>query len=296
MTSSQSHAILFEQLRSYTTLARTLNLSKAVRELGSTRQTVRRHISLLEERKGELLFTLEDRQYQLTEAGRRSLREAEELLARGEAWLDNQSDHINGLFHLSYQAESNYSYYLQQHPLGDIWRNSSPLLQHSFQCWAKAKGEIENPLFSEIRPYLMVFRRLEDDWICVEVGSESSYATWYGWRWERSSVGRGIADLPGGTGFANLLTQPFFDVYAHEGVRLDHIHTQLVDREGKERIPISYQRLLMGCRFPDDSFALAALIDRTHNIDISGLSQKQAKSMPKELIMDVRPVPPILTN
>jgi len=40
-----SHAILFELLRSFTTLARTLNLSHAVKELRSTRQTVRRHIA-----------------------------------------------------------------------------------------------------------------------------------------------------------------------------------------------------------------------------------------------------------
>ena len=47
-----SHAILFELLRSFTTLARTLNLSHAVKELRSTRQTVRRHIAQLEEMRG----------------------------------------------------------------------------------------------------------------------------------------------------------------------------------------------------------------------------------------------------
>lgn len=288
MGKSQSQAILFELLRSYTTLARTLNLSKAVRELGSTRQTVRRHIHLLEESMGEALFTLEDRQYHLTETGHRSLQEAEELLARGKAWLENQSKHVNELFHLMYEDESSFSYYLQQHPLGRLWADGTPLLQHGFQCWAKAEGAIESEAFSVIRPYLMIFRRLEQDWICVEVGSESSYATWYGWQWERSSVGRGIANLPGGPGFANLLAQPFQDIRTRGGVRLDHIHTQIADKEGKEMVPISYQRLLMGCRFPDGSFALAALIDRTHNIDISGLSRKKATSMPSKFIMNAK--------
>ena len=41
--------LLFEMLRSFTTLARTLNLSHAVEELNSTRQTIRRHISQLED-------------------------------------------------------------------------------------------------------------------------------------------------------------------------------------------------------------------------------------------------------
>ena len=67
---------MFEMLRSFTTLAETLNLSHAVVLLGSTRQTVRRHIQQLEEMRGEALFEVHDRQYVLTDAGDRSVREA----------------------------------------------------------------------------------------------------------------------------------------------------------------------------------------------------------------------------
>ena len=67
---SLNQPLLFEMIRSFTTLAKTLNLSHAVSELNSTRQTVRRHIAQLEAVKGETLFTLESRQYHLTEAGR----------------------------------------------------------------------------------------------------------------------------------------------------------------------------------------------------------------------------------
>jgi hypothetical protein len=288
MGRSSSQAILFELLRSYTVLARTLNLSKAVRELGSTRQTVRRHISLLEERKGEALFRLEERQYFLTEAGKRSLKEAKELLARSEAWLDNNSGQDDGLLHMAFDGDSGEPlYYLQQHSLDMLWQEGSPLLQSGFQCWAKAKGDIESPEFEPIRPYLMVFRKHEDDWICVEIGSKSSYATWYGWSWERSSIGRGISDLPGGAGYANLMAQPFQDVQARGCVRLEHIHSVLADETGENMIPASFQRLLMGCHFPDGSFALAALVDRTHNIDIPGLDPSVARSMPDELVMNI---------
>ncbi|HGG65343.1 MAG TPA: LysR family transcriptional regulator, partial [Rhodobacteraceae bacterium] len=123
MGRSSSQAILFELLRSYTVLARTLNLSKAVRELGSTRQTVRRHISLLEERKGEALFRLEERQYFLTEAGKRSLKEAKELLARSEAWLDNNTGQDDGLLHMAFDGDNGEPlYYLQQHSLDKLWQ------------------------------------------------------------------------------------------------------------------------------------------------------------------------------
>lgn len=288
MRKNQSSGLLFELLRSFTTLARTLNLSKSVRELDSTRQTVRRHIGLLEERKGESLFVLEDRQYQLTDAGQRSLPEAKDLLARGEAWLNNQSGHINGLSHIIFEEDPKFSYYLQQHPLGRLWQDGAPLLQQGFQCWADAKGLIEADAFAPIRPYLVIYRLLENNWICVEVGSKSSYANWQGWHWARSSVGRGLPNLPGGAGFANLLLKPFQEVRDQETLRFDHIHTQLPDKDDKEMVPVSYQRLLLGCRFPDDSFALAMLVNRTHDVSIKNLSDAKVKSMPEEYVMDIK--------
>jgi DNA-binding transcriptional LysR family regulator len=51
-----TNPLLFEMIRSFSKLAKTLNLSHAVHELSSTRQTVRRHIASLEEIKGENLF------------------------------------------------------------------------------------------------------------------------------------------------------------------------------------------------------------------------------------------------
>lgn len=290
MSKTQVSAILFELLRSFSMLADTLNLSKSVRELGSTRQTVRRHIRLLEERMGGALFVLEDRQYQLTDAGRRALPGAKDLLARGEAWLNNHAGHIDGLSHFAYQSETDFSYFLQQRSLGDIWSTGTTLLQKSFQCWTEAKGEIEAEAFAPIRPYITVFRMLEDDWVCAEVGSKSSYATWYGWQAERSSIGRGIANMPGGTGFSRLLSKPFADIYVHGGARLDHIHTQIDTGRDDTLVPISYQRLLLGCRFPDGSFALVTLIDRTHDIEIEGLSDAQVKSMPEEYLMKVEEI------
>lgn len=290
MARDPSSAILFELLRSFTMLARSLNLSRAVRELGSTRQTVRRHIALLEENKGEAMFVVKDRQYQLTEAGRRALPEAERLLSRGEAWLNDQSGHISGLFRLAIEPktpDNDVLYYLQQHPLGQLWSGSSPLLQYGFKCWANAEGRIESPEFAAIRPYIIVFREFEGAWICTEIGDESSYATWHGWKWQRSSIGSRIGELPGGTGVADLLMHPFRDVLGHEAARLDHIYTRNKRKDSQGKIPISYQRLLMGCWLPDDSFALVALIDLTHNIEINGLSAARATSMNKEYIMDV---------
>lgn len=283
-----SHAILYEMMRSFASLARTLNLSRTVRELNSTRQTVRRHISILEDEMGVKLFTVRDRMYHLTEAGHAALREAEDLISRADAWVKHKSGHDDGLYYLAHSEGPESPYFLQQHPLSRLWDSDRDLLRHGFQCWTRARGEIEHPEFEKIRPYIILFRKLATDWVCVEVGPESSYSTWYGWRWQRSSVGRPVDSLPAGSGFANLLAQPFNEVHDTHGFRLDHIHTQMRSDEGDEHplVPISYQRLLLGCRFPDGSFALAALIDRTHDIEIRGLSREAARSMPEELVME----------
>ncbi|WP_371169179.1 LysR family transcriptional regulator [Aliiroseovarius sp. 2305UL8-7] len=290
MSTRDSPPLLFEMLRSYASLARTLNLSESVRELQSTRQTVRRHIALLEEYKGSPLFSFENRQYVLTEAGKNSLREAEELIARCEAWLHDESKHVNELFYLGLQVGP-IPFYLQQHPLTAIWDMGSPLVQYAFHAWADSQGDLESPALQPLRPYLMVFRFNEDngDWICTEVGEKSSYATWFGWEKYRSSVGKGIANLPGGPGFANLLAKPFHDIATTRGIRLDHIHTRIGHGPDDELKTISYQRLAMACRFADGEFALATLIDRTRNVVIANLSEENRNSMDESFEMNEIP-------
>lgn len=286
MAKSQSAGLLFELLRSFVTLAHTLNLSHAVRELNSTRQTVRRHINILEEIKGESLFNVLDRRYELSDAGRHALREAEDILARGDAWLSNEAGHVDGLFHVAQQkTEAGWDFHLQQHPISAIWTGESEFLKRGLKCWAEAEGQLEHEAFQLIRPYLMVFRRNDEDWICTEVGSKSSYATWYGWAWERSAIGQKVPSLPGGTTHAHLLAQPFEDVRATHGLRYDHVHTQMGRADDRELHPISYKRLLMGCRYPDDSFVLASLVERSYDVKIYGLDEEKIRSMPIEEVM-----------
>jgi len=282
----KNHPLLFEMLRSFTTLAETLNLSRAVEQMGTTRQTVRRHISTLEQLKGERLFIVDDRQYHLTEAGRHALQEAQDIQARGLSWLNSEAGHLGGLHHIVKRDEEGWFFYLQQHSLQKVWTGSSELLKVGIRCWAEAGGEITNEAFDLIRPYLMVFRRASVGWVCSAVGGESSYATWYGKRWEYSAVGREVPRLPGGQEHASQLHQPFEEVRASRGMRYDHIHTRMDRGEAGLTEPISFKRLLLGCRYPDDSFALASLVVRSHDLQIDGVSQQEIETMPADLLMD----------
>lgn len=288
---SENHQpLLFEMMRSFTTLAQTLNLSHAVEALGSTRQTVRRHIAQLEEAKGEQLFDVVDRQYRLTEAGQRALPEALDLLARGRSWLMGNVTHINGLQHVRATLSEGRSFWLHQRPLGDIWTCTRPLLRESFRAWAMAGGELESEIMTHVRPFFMVYRDSPNGWICTEIGDESSYVSWSGWAAARSSIGRNMTVLPGGDEFAHLMIEPFEDTEIHQHSRLDHVFTQLQREVDGPYLPICYRRLLLGGRFPDGTFALISVVDRHHGIEIAGLDPALADAMPSEVVMPANPL------
>lgn len=279
------HALLHEMIRSFVTLARTLNLSHAVKELGNTRQTVRRHITNLEEAKGVELFSIEDRQYQLTEAGRQALPEALDILARGNSWLNGQVSHVNGLQWFNKQTDDGWSFWQQQRPISELWASNRPILRESLRAWALGGGALDSDEMSHVRPYFMVFRDSASGWVCVELGEESSYVSWFGLANARSSIGRNVGQMPGGDDFARLLNMPFAEVQKTQNVRLDHIHTQIKREESGALIPISYQRLLLGSQFPDGSFALVSVVDRCFDIDIYGLDSEIIHRMPADMVM-----------
>jgi len=266
-----NQSLLFEMLRSFVMLADTLNVSRAVQELGVTRQTLRRHIELLEEARKQTLFVVEDRQYKLTDDGRQAVQEARNLLERGRAWLEAEAAHRAGLFRFSLLRENNYFYHLQQHPISRVWTHEGQVLRDAIKAWSLSEGELEHTAFQAVRPYALVFRFLDDQWICAEVGEESSFAHWYGWNWARSSVGRKIDGLPGAGRFNFSAAQSYDELRATQGLRLDHIATQMPHGPDDVMRPICFSCLLLGCRFPDGSFAMMSMVDRSGSVDIPGL-------------------------
>lgn len=281
----ESHGLLHEMMKSFTTLARTLNLSHAVKELGSTRQTVRRHITLLEEAKGEPLFSVEDRQYRLTEAGERALPEALEILARGNAWLYGQSQQIERLQYLRHNESEDWFFYQQQKPIGLIFSASSPMLNDVFQAWAISGGDLEHEAMLKVRTFCNIFRRLEGNWVFTEVGDESSFVSWFGMTRALSTVGRAMGQMPGGDEFGRLVNVAHAEVEATQSVRLDHVFT-LLPKEGSQKpVPICYERLLLGGSFADRSFAMISVVRRTYDVHIEGVSQERLREMPEDMTM-----------
>lgn len=283
----RNQPLLFEMLRSFTMLAAKLNLSHAVRELGSTRQTVRRHIAQLEEIKGGALFEITDRQYQLTELGQTVLPEAEDLLARAQAWVAGNLSQVDGLQHLARSQDDGWFYYQQQHPISRVYSSSSPLLNDVLVAWAKSHGQLEDEAMAAVRPYLTVFRKVEGHWLFTEVGDESAFVSWFGWKYSRSAIGRVMQQLPKGVSLERLMYTAYHEVEINDSVRLDHVFTVMPCGDDAVPTPISYERLLLGGRFPDGSFAMLSAVRRTYDVEIVGVSHEMLRRMPEGFLMTI---------
>ena len=278
--------LLFEMLRSFTTLARTLNLSHAVEELNSTRQTIRRHISQLEDLRGERLFDVINRRYELTEAGNAALPSALSLLGHGRLWLRGQIRDVDGLMGMSYQDDSDWYYHQQQQPISVAWASKSPLLRAAIQCWAETEGALEHPKMMQVRPYVLIYRDTAAGWICTEVGEKSFYSNWWGWAHARSSVGRALTQFPLGPELARVMDVPLREVQTTRGMRIDQVVTRVPRTVGGESEHLAFERLLLGCQMPDDSFALMVVVDRPDVIRVNGLTQSALEGMPSDIFVD----------
>jgi hypothetical protein len=275
---------LAEMMRSFVALAEFLNLSHAVTHLDTTRQTVRRHIKLLETARGAPLFEVRDRQYSLTDAGRQALPEAEYILGRSQAWYNGQIGQISGLE--SVRRWEPHLYLLQQQPMSMIWDRGGPLLRMALETWTAAEGRLDHEGTQHLRAHSVVFRRLGANWICVDVGAKSSFASWFGETWERSAIGLPLGAMPGGRMFNLQANRPYDEIEATHGARYDHIHTVIPFGVAREARPISFKRLLLGCRFADDSFALLNMVVRSHDLRLDGVDEAVIKSMPEDLLME----------
>ena len=285
--------ITVDMLRAFVCLSKKLNLSKVCSELGTTRQTVRRHITDLETILGEKLFEVVDRQYQLTRFAHDSLDEAKSLIMQLDTWAGQSALKKNtsgGLEKLQYTDSEGRVFYSQQHPVSQIAMNGLPLLKKAFTAWGRAETQIEHEAMAEINPYTLIFRKGPAGWVFVHIGQESAYARWLGWAWSKSAVGKLMDDDNIGDEYNEFIAGAYSRIYDEGGVRLDHIFAH-VPRDGGEPQPGTFQRLLLGGVFPDGTPGLILLAVITENVEIEALAGTEKPSLPADIVMDMLPLP-----
>lgn len=290
--SKNNTGVTVDMLRAFVCLSRHLNLSKASDELGTTRQTVRRHITDLELILGQKLFEVVDRQYQLTSFAHESLEDAKSLLLKLDTWAGQSSLKKNttgGLEKLQYTDSEGRVYYSQQHPVSQIAMNGLPLLKKAFTAWGNAETQIEHEAMEEIRPYTVLYRKGPAGWVFVHIGKESAYARWFGSTVSKSAIGKLITEDDAGSEYDEFTAGAYSRIYDEGGVRLDHILAYL-PKDGGEPQPGTFQRLLLGGVFPDGTPGLIILAVITEHVEIEALAEADLPKLPADMSMDSLPL------
>lgn len=281
--------ISLDMLQGFAALAQTLNVSEAAEELGVTRQTLRRYVSDLEVIKGGKLLELSKGRYVLTPLGSQSLRDANDFLRRAKGW-DVRNNYslrmVDGYEHAQYLDEDGKEYFSQQHSIGSVNKSGLPLMREMVRAWGASLTQLEHPEMELIRPYLVIYRRSRDGWICADVGDDSAYCRWFGQAWAQSAKGSLSEDDQVGDEFNSFISGAYSEIYSGGSIRLDHLFAHLPRDNSDSLVPVSFQRILAGCVFPNGQQALSVLVVITNQIEIDAMDGKMRPFLSQNLIMD----------
>lgn len=286
-------------IRAFVTLSNHLQLSKTCEELGATRQTVRRHINDLERIKGRKLFEVVERQYYLTSFGHECLEDARAILVQFDAFAGQSSLSLttsDGLVSSRYVDGDGREFFSQQHSVSKIALNGLPLAREALAAWGDAETRIEHPSLQAIRPYTVLYRKGPQGWVFVDVGPESAYSKWFGWAWSKSAIGKLMNEDNVGDEFNEFISGAYSRIYNEGGIRFDHLYAHL-PKDGAEPLPVSFQRLLLGCVFPDGTPGLTVLALITNDVEIDAIADHARPDLPAEFLMDnVSSLDPLSTD
>lgn len=280
--------VTIAMLRAFVCMSQNLNLSKTCQELGATRQTVRRHLTDLERIKGSPLFRVDDRQYRLTPYGEASLDGAKSLLLHLDTWAGQSSltkDFSDGLESSRYVDGDGREFFSQQRSVSEIASDGLPILKNALAAWGNAETRLEHKAMEAIRPYTVLYRKSPLGWVFVDVGSKSAYAKWFGWAWSKSAIGKLMNEDNVGDEFNEFIAGAYSRIYNEGGIRLDHLFAYL-PKDGGSPLPVTFQRLLLGCVFPDGTPGLSVLAVITRKVRIDAVGDEQLPWLPDNLIMD----------
>jgi len=275
-------------IRAFVTLSSHLRLSKTCEDLNATRQTVRRHINDLERIKGGALFEVVERQYHLTDFGKDCLEDARSLLVQFDAFAGQSSlsRSLNaGLEYNRFVDSDGREFFSQQHSVSKVATGGLTLAREALAAWGDAETRIEHPSLQAIRPYTVLYRKGPQGWVFVDVGPESAYARWFGWTWSKSAIGKLMNEDNVGDEFNEFISGAYSRIYDEGGIRLDHLYAHL-PKDGEDPLPVTFQRLLLGCVFPDGTPGLTVLALITNNVEIDAIKNMPQPVISKDILMD----------
>jgi len=195
---------------------------------------------------------------------------------------------------LNIQARSNPSvktgqfvYICQRHNVNVIEAGEgTPVICRAWRAWRYSGNYLENTAMTALRPWRLVYRKTDDGWILIEVGEKSSYATWLGEKWSKSTIGRLSREDPTGLLYDKAVTSAYEDVYQWGVPRFDHTQA-CIPRHGDVDFQwVSYQRLILPVKLADGDDVIAVIVVRTNQISIPTLPEYERHLMSTELLTE----------
>ncbi len=270
-----------DAMKSFFVLANTRSLSETVSILGITRQTVRRHINLLEMIRGTVLFTAGPGGYQLSETGRAEYRVVSKIINQTSRWAAGLAA-ISPVLDLCNGRGPNGGYYLsQQHPVSELILNGPAPMKRIYKAWVEGGGQVEAPSFRRVKAELLMYREHHGGWMCVHAGDRAALATWLGPVWGKSLIGVQLTNDPVSGWADEYVLQAYQQAVDSGECRYDHLAVTLGRGPDGEPEGVCYQRLLMPCRLPDGSPVVAVFCILTNRIDIGLLPDQTHHRMPE---------------
>jgi hypothetical protein len=276
----------FDALKSFIVLAETRNLSETVRLLGLTRQTIRRHIKLLEELRGRRMLSLDAGAYKLTADGMVEYQAARQIFDNVCSWAQGLAS-VNPFIELRrFEDAKGRYFYSQQHGLRDLMSDGLDSHKQVFRAWTESRGEIDTVAFERVKSMLLLYREQFQSWLCVHVGERSAMAKWLGPVWAKSVIGSVLEQDPVANPSDEFVARAYQQVMQTGSCRYDHLAIRLPHGTDGELEAINYRRLLLPCSFPDGSPALAVCSVFTNDIDIGLLEGCKHDRMAETLVME----------
>ena len=279
--------ITVQMLEAFIDYSNTLNLSKTADNLSLTRQTVRQSLKRLESALSIHLIDKTTSAPTLTRDAVYVLEDAKKIILSIRNLTNvnlttSSSDHPPVLTYTDTRGNSIFS---QRRHFDARDELTLPLIKAGARAWSNSLGDIEHYLMNAVRPYLIVYRQQGLDWLCIEVGSKTAYARWYGLERAKSAVGLKSYDNFKESSFPRDVTEAYHTTSLYGGLRLDHVIATLWRTPNKPPIPVSFQRLTFAVVLPDGSPAVGVLAAITKKISITGPTIPNL-DIPEDAIMD----------
>ncbi len=287
---------LLSSLQAFSEVARLGSISAASSTLGIGRATIRDHLARLADELNNSYPLVDTSQEHgvLTEAGTDLYLEIKSVFET----LEQAIDSVKNRGALGGDSEMHKFYCEPKNPATIDKGGAVPLIQRAWRAWRSNGISPESDSLAPLRPWLIVYRKIGNEWLLVDVGKKSSFATWFGpanARRARSQKSR--YDLTSDS--CKRHTMHAYDTaLAHYAPRYDHVYTHF-SREVDGAVDwVSYQRLIMPLRWSEkttqyDAFdndnVVGVMIARTNQILIKALDDKHRHLLPDELLMEFDP-------